>query len=101
MDRAIQVVWSIGLIGALVATLAILKEVSLVLRALKDIHRLAEYTQEAAQGVARNVAAVSQLAALEEPAQRLYEATDALASTTASVEQKLDALVAGASQRGG
>ena len=103
-ERAIQVVWWIGLIGALVITAAILKLVMLVVRALQDIHRLAYYTREAARGVAGNVAEVSRQAELEEPARRLREATGDLASATASVERKLDGLAAGAaasSRRGG
>src|ERR687887_48096 len=38
MTVTIQVIWWIGLVGALGATLVILKEVTLVLRALRDIH---------------------------------------------------------------
>src|ERR687886_121680 len=92
-DRAIQVMWWIGLIGALIATLAILKEVALVLRALRDIQRLAGITREAAQGVAANLAAGSRLAGTEDPAREVGEAAAALASAVAALEQKLDALV--------
>ena len=101
MRRAIQVVWWIGLIGALVATLAVLKEVALVLRALKDIHQLTERTRDAARGVAANLAATPRLAGLEEPTGRLREATQALAATAASIERKLDTLAAEPTPRGG
>lgn len=101
MQPAIFVVWSIGLIGALVATLVILKEVALVLRELKAIHRLAEFTREAAQGLATNASAASRLASSEELARRLREGAGALASAAASVEQKLDSLAAGDDREGG
>ena len=100
-DRAIQVMWWIGLIGALIATLAILKEVALVLRALRDIQRLAGITREAARGVAANLAAGSRLAGTEDPARELGEAAAALASAVAALEQKLDALVPVSMRRGG
>jgi hypothetical protein len=92
MKTSIQVVWSIGLGGALVATLAILKVVTLVLGALKDIHRLVEITREAAQGLTANAGAVSKLANVDGPANGLRDGTGALASAAQSVEHKLDAL---------
>jgi uncharacterized membrane protein YcjF (UPF0283 family) len=101
MQTSIFVVWSIGLVGALVATLVILKEVALVLRELKAIHRLAEFTREAAQGLATNASAASRLAASEEPARRLREGAGALASASASVERKLDSLATGGDREGG
>ncbi len=101
METAIQVVWWIGLIGALPATIVLLKQVSLVLRALKAIHQLAVFTREAAQGLATNASAASQLAASEEPARRLREGAGDLASAAASVEQKLDSLAARGNREGG
>ena len=100
MGNAIQVVWWTGLVGALIGTVAILKEVALVLQALRDIHRLAELTRDAAEGVRANVAAASRLTELESPARQLREATGALASTAASVEKKLDGLGAEPAPRG-
>ena len=100
MQTAIQVVWWIGLIGAVIATLVILKEVALVLRVLGHIHRLAELTREAAQGVAANAAAVSRLPELEGPARGLREGTGSLASVAASLERRLDAVAAGSTPRG-
>lgn len=92
MKASIQVVWTVGLGGALVATLAILKVVTLVLGALKDIHRLVEITREAAQGLTTNADAVSKLVNVDGPANELREGTWALASAAQSVEHKLDAL---------
>ncbi len=98
---AIFVVWLTGLVGALIATLVILKEVALVLRELRAIHRLAEFTREAAQGLATNASAASRLATSVEPACRLREGARAVASASASLEQKLDSLAAGGDQEGG
>ena len=95
MRPAIFLVWLTGLVGALIATLVILKEVALVLRELKAIRRLAEFTREAAQGLATNASAASRLGSLEEPTRRLREGAGDLASAVASVEQKLDGSAAG------
>jgi hypothetical protein len=100
MQTAIQVVWWIGLIGALIATLMILKEVALVLRVLGHIHRLAQLSRDAAQGVAANAAAVSRFPDLEGPARGLREGTGALASAATSLERKLDAVAAGGQPSG-
>jgi hypothetical protein len=94
VQTAIQVVWWIGLIGAVIATLIIVKEVALVLRVLGHIHQLAELTREAAQGVAANATAVSRFPELEGPARGLREGTGSLASAAASLERKLDAVAA-------
>ncbi len=101
MQKMIVGLWSIGLIGVLPATLIILKEVALVLKELKGIHQLAEFTREAAQGLATNASAASQLATSEEPARRLREGAGALAAASASVEQKLDSLAAAGGRGGG
>lgn len=92
-QRMIQVIWWIGLLGALVATLAVLKEVALVLRALRDIHELAQRTREAAEGIARNVEPIGGLDAVAGPAGELDQRTQALARAAAAIEQKLGALV--------
>lgn len=100
MKAAIQITWSIGLIGALVATLIILKEVALVLQSIRSIHRLAEYTREASQGVERNLANVSKLDGLANPARGMAQASGNLVSATASVEQKLDTIASNGSSEG-
>lgn len=101
MPRAILVIWSVGLIGALLATLAILKQVALVLRALDDIHRLAVITRDAARGIRSNLLPIRGLSGLGPPIGELSEATGALAKAAASIEQKLGALVPSALSRGG
>ena len=101
MPRAIVLIWSIGLVGALVATLAILKQVALVLRTLQDIHVLAVRTRDAARGIAANVRVIRRLDALEAPIRDLREATTTLAAATASIERKVGGLLPGAAARGG
>lgn len=95
METAIQVVWWIGLVGALIPTLVILKEVAVVLRALRDIHRLAELTRDAARGIADNVAVGPRLALVGGPGQELRETADVLAVAAASIERKLGVLAPG------
>ena len=83
----IEVIWWIGLIGALVATLVILKEVGLVLRALRDIHRLAVITRQAGAGVAANVRPIPELAPLPGRARALVTAHAALRVAAAALER--------------
>jgi hypothetical protein len=90
--RQIELVWWLGLLGALVATLVVLKEVALVLRALRDIRELAGLTREAAEGIARNVEPTKGLGALGGPVGSLDEGTRKLADVAARIEQQLDAL---------
>ena len=71
MRLAIEVVWWIGLLGALVPTLVILKEAFLVVGTLRRILFLAESTHVAAQGIAAHVAPASQLQGVAEMVQRL------------------------------
>jgi hypothetical protein len=61
MRTAIEVVWWLGLLGALVPTLVILKLAFLVVGRLREILRLAALTRDAAAGVAVHVAAVDEL----------------------------------------
>jgi hypothetical protein len=90
MTVAIEVVWWIGLIGALGATLVILKEVTLVLRALRDIHRLGIITRRAARGVAMNLECMPRLATLPEHARPLVAAYAAVRASGASFEHFRD-----------
>jgi hypothetical protein len=70
----------------------VLKEVALVLRALRDIRELAGLTREAAEGIARNVEPIHGLDALAGPVASLDEATRRLAEVGARIEQQLDTL---------
>ncbi len=94
METAIQVVWWIGLIGALILTLVILKEAALLLRVLRDIHQLAELTREAARGVAGNVGVAPKLAGAPQLALELRDSVHGLARAAGSIERKLKALPA-------
>ena len=61
MTVAIQIIWAIGLLGALAATLAILKMSQLVIRALIDIAKLAGVIEQATHGIAANLAPIATL----------------------------------------
>lgn len=92
MDTAVQAVWWIGLVGALIATAVILKQVAVILMVLRGIHRLAERTREAAEGVARNVAAAPRLAGTTDPARGVRDAVHALAVEAGSIDRTLKGL---------
>lgn len=94
MEIAIQVVWWIGLLGALILTLVILKQVAVLLRTLRGIHQLAELIRDAARGIATNLQPVPGLAGAAEPLGRAHEAAGALARVAGSIERKLQALAA-------
>lgn len=96
MTVGVQIVWWIGLVGALVMTLVILRLVELVVRDLVDIHRLAGYTRDAAKGIERNVQVIPSLANVAGPAQHLLQSTRKLAETSMAIRQKLESLVPGA-----
>lgn len=65
MRTALIVIWWIGLLGALLPTLVILKQASLIVGVLGDIQSLAERTRRAARGIAANVEAVDALSTVE------------------------------------
>ena len=90
--RLIEIVWWVGLLGALGATVVVLKEVALVLRALRDIRELAGRTREAAEGIARNVEPIQGLGALAGPVGSLDQGTRKLAEVAAQIEQQVDVL---------
>ena len=98
--RLIEIVWWVGLVGALAATLVVLKEVALVLRALRDIRELAGMTREAAEGIARNVEPIGGLGALAGPVASLDEGTRKLAEVAARIEQQLTPPVSAGQKEG-
>ena len=91
MRTAILVVWWIGLVGALIPTLVILKQAFLVVRVLRDILHLAEHTRTAARGIAANVASVNALGALGDYVRPIPEALGAVSAPLGSVAQQLRA----------
>lgn len=99
--RAILVVWAIGLIGALIATLAILKEVALILRALRDIEDLGKLTLDASREIGANVAAIQKLDSVGEPVARLGAAVQRLDQATTELDQSLRSLAPQTAARGG
>lgn len=68
MTLAVQIVWWIGLIGALGATLAILKLVALVLRSSRDVLACARIARQAARGIGAHLEPVAALDRLAAPA---------------------------------
>lgn len=58
MDPLVELVWWVGLAGALLLTLVVLKLVFLVHRVLQDIVRLGRIILTASGGIARNVRAL-------------------------------------------
>lgn len=92
METAIIVIWTIGLLVALIATVIILKQVAIVLRTLKGIHRLSIITRDAARGIERNVDAVPRLPSIDEPVRKLIESSRALRQAIERVERKVDML---------
>lgn len=81
MRTAILVIWALGLAGALVPTVVILKQASLVVWALIDIAKLAVLTRDAANGIAGNVAVIPTFPDLAVPGGDLTEATEQSAAT--------------------
>jgi hypothetical protein len=92
MDTAIQIVWWIGLIGALPATLIILKEVALLVRVLRHILELAELTRDAARQIERNVAVIPDLDGLAQPVTELRRAVEEIGTAVASIKGKLSSV---------
>lgn len=86
MEAAIQVIWWIGLLGALAATLVILKQVALILRLLRDIDQLARITRKAARGLASHLEADVQVT---EPTQALQKPIKRMAAAVAAIDRRL------------
>ena len=86
MALAIEVIWWVGLVGALIPTVVILKEVALIVRELRHILQLAQLTHRAAEGVAAHVQVVPRMGALAEPAGELSEALLRLKKTVGRLE---------------
>lgn len=78
IETWVLVIWGIGLAGALIPTAMVLKEVTLVVRALVDIRRLADRTAVAARGVARHLESAPNLPALIGSTDGLIQASQRL-----------------------
>ena len=73
---AVIVIWWIGLAGALIWTLVVVKQVLLLLRVLSSILHLARSTQSAAMAIAENLEGAAALAGLDAPARVLGDALE-------------------------
>ena len=91
MRTAILVVWWVGLLGALVPTLVILKQSLLVIGTLQDILRLARLTADAARGIAANTVAVSALQGVGALLQPVDASLGEVAAALGQVAARLDA----------
>lgn len=100
METVIRIIWSVGIAGALVATLVILKEVSNILHVLKKIRSLARTTRVAAAGI-RNGFSSLPLFDLREPIGRFARAAGLLVEPASLMEEKLRTLAASRGARGG
>lgn len=92
METAIQVIWWLGLVLALGATLVILKQVFLVVGTLQDILHLAGVTRTAARGLAESLVQVRELPRIQEPAAAVREAAASLARSAGALERRVAAL---------
>ena len=90
MSVAAQIVWALGLLVALGATLVILKLSQLVIRALIDIARLAGVIERAAHGVAANVAPIPTLPDLGPPGDALTASARHIAGTLDSIARRVE-----------
>jgi HAMP domain-containing protein len=85
-----EALWWAGLIGSWVAILVVVKLLILMLRVTKHARRLAELTERAAAGMARNT--TSPLAAVRNTSRQLSDAARDLASSAAAVERRLGSM---------
>lgn len=100
METAIRVIWSVGIAGALVATLVILKEVSNILHVLKKIRSLSRTTGVAAGGIRDGFSSLP-LPDLQEPVGGFARAAGRLVEPASVMEEKLRTLAASRGARGG
>lgn len=92
MNTAIGVVWSIGLVGALAATLLILKESFLLIRTLYDILQLAQHAAISSRGIAAHTEAVSSLSHVGEVLRPVDAALGDVATALEQVATRLQAV---------
>lgn len=103
MRLAVEIVWWIGIIGALPATLVIVKEALLVIGTLRKILALAGHTEVAARGIVVHVAPAGELHGAGELVRRLDDAvgdvTQRLGALPAWLERRVGAAVLGGGTR--
>ena len=91
-EAAVQTVWWIGLILALIVTVIDVALVIRVIRAARKIDALADRTLTAAGGIAGNTAALSKLGATLQVAGALVEKAGPIVNVAESMEKKLAAV---------
>ncbi|MEO6723706.1 MAG: hypothetical protein ABIU20_05335 [Blastocatellia bacterium] len=91
-ESAVQTVWWIGLILALIVTVIDVALVIRVIRAARKIDGLADRTLTAAGGIAGNTAAISKLGATLHVASALVEKARPIVNVAGSIEKKLAAV---------
>jgi hypothetical protein len=88
MEIAIQVIWWIGFIWAVIATGILLKQVSLLVGELLAIRKLAEFTRDAAAGMGAHSEQFAGLDALGKSARELHESARRQAEEISSLEEQ-------------
>lgn len=89
-DTAVVVIWGVGLLAALGLTAVVLKLLFLLLRTLGDLRELAEWTAEAADGLARVFAGPTRIGEAAEAADALRAGSAALHASAARVRNAVD-----------
>ncbi len=92
MIVGIEIVWWIGLIGALIPTAIILKQVSVILRTLGDIHNLACSARDTARAMNPKLAASGALAGTADSAVLVREASANINRLAELLNKTLEAL---------
>ena len=95
MRAAILAVWALGLLGALVPTLVIVKLVFLVVGRLREILKLATLTRAAARGIAANVVPVEALRGVGELIRPIPESLGAVTTPLRAVAERARAAAGG------
>ncbi|HEX4946764.1 MAG TPA: hypothetical protein VFZ34_08880 [Blastocatellia bacterium] len=93
-ETTIQIVWTIGLILALIVTVIDVSLVIRVIRAARRIDELAARTLPAAGGIAHNTAAIAKLNATLGVAKSLVEKAGPIVNVADAMEKKLAAVAA-------
>ncbi len=91
-EAAVQTVWWIGLILALIVTVIDVALLIRVIRAARKIDALADRTLKAAGGIAGNTTAIGKLGATLEVAGALVEKAGPIVNVAGSIEKKLAAV---------
>lgn len=92
--EAIQILWAVGLVVALVVTVIDVLLLVRVIRAARKINALAERTLAAAGGIAANTAAIKKLSATNEVATALLNNAMPIVRGAEAIEGKLAAVSA-------